>query len=706
MALRTAFLDVAGNGDVDRGIDWTGTLDLAGLRRQLDQIVDFGDLQFEGKGPVSGRYRRIEAAYAGNMDADLRAVRFAGLGLNAFERDQVRLSFSVGGPCDSLGIPEGWRSVRVEARGGDASAEFTADATPTGKTYASTIATPVRLGGRDRRAEARLDARWDKSDLAIDRLAVILTTGDDKAKSELIGLKAKGTFDPVKGNLVLKRSEGDVSRQALALSSEGVRASGIGHHGEFQFSAGLVGDVGALVRAFAGHDQGAADNLVGSWSARADGKSSDDGLRILGRLDLNDLSFAKADQRAKSREGPVGLRWAALVPKDSTAVEVAEIVVTSPYATLQGAGRVAIEKGRQLVDLHGELAPDWTAINAKLAERVEPNAQLSGKTRAWYLKGPLNGDSDSSWPKGLEGEFGFDLVDVDIYGLHLGPTPIVVRARQGKLAIGVIDTTLNGGRIRLEPTLINDDHDGLAIRLGPGSSITDAQINDEVSRRFLSYVAPVLDSATRVNGRVSVAMDEATFPLSGGTSQSASVDGSVIFQGVEFAPGPFMDVLYDAIGRQDRPTLKLNEPIALRIADRRVYQQGLAIPLGRLTQIELDGWVDFDRNIALTASVPVTPAMFGNNPVLGAIVEGTKIKVPIRGTLRKPEIDRDAMNVAMKDLGRTLLERGATQGVVELLQRLTRPRDPNAPPPITRQERRAKRQERRAERRRERGLEP
>ena len=106
----------------------------------------------------------------------------------------------------------------------------------------------------------------------------------------------------------------------------------------------------------------------------------------------------------------------------------------------------------------------------------------------------------------------------------------------------------------------------------------------------------------------------------------------------------------------------------------------------------------------MTASLPLTPAMVGNLPILNSIVEGTRITVPIRGTLPRPEIDKDAMNLVLQDLVKTL-ERGVTRGASDLLMCLTRPRDPNAPPPPTREEPRPSQGEA-AQRRLDRGSSP
>jgi translocation and assembly module TamB len=299
------------------------------------------------------------------------------------------------------------------------------------------------------------------------------------------------------------------------------------------------------------------------------------------------------------------------------------------------------------------------------------------------------------WLKSLDGEVGIDLVAADFFGMKLGPTPIVLRARDGRLRIDTIDTTLNQGRIHLEPEVVIDDKAGAMLRLGPESSVVDAAINDEVSHRVLAFAAPVLDNATRAHGRVSARLKEATIPIGGDSPKNLTVTGSVLFQDAEFVPGPMADQLFDLIGLVDRPSMKLNKPVSLTIADRRVYQRGLVLPVGSFTEITMEGWVDFDRNLALKASLPLTPTMLRDKPLMGDFLTGLRVSVPIGGTLDKPEVDRDAFNLAMQELGKTLLERTLTRGVPNLIDLFTRPRDPNAPPPLTPQERRARRQERR-----------
>ena len=280
-------------------------------------------------------------------------------------------------------------------------------------------------------------------------------------------------------------------------------------------------------------------------------------------------------------------------------------------------------------------------------------------------------------------------------GLELGPTRLAVRgAGKNGLAIDPIETTLNGGKLRLVPELELSPRP--LLRLKAGTELVDAEVNGEASRRVLSFIAPVLDGGTKVTGRVSAKIDRAEFPLGKGATTESQVEGKVVFQDLEFTPGPIAADLLGLIGRSEA-TLKLDQPVVLSIADGRVRQSGLVIPVGKLTKIEIAGDVGFDRSLDLRATIPIMPEMFPNGGIVGEVVAGTRITIPITGTLSRPKIDRDAFKAELARAGKGLMVRGAA----DLLFRLARPRerDPNAPPPLTPAERKARRQERKMEKR-------
>ena len=120
------------------------------------------------------------------------------------------------------------------------------------------------------------------------------------------------------------------------------------------------------------------------------------------------------------------------------------------------------------------------------------------------------------------------------------------------------------------------------------------------------------------------------------------IDGDVLFDDVRFMPGPLADQLLSVFQRERRPLAVLRDPINVRIADRKVYQQGLAIPVAKIASIGLDGSVDFDQNLDLVARFSLQPPRSGV-PILTPIMENARFDLPIRGTLKNPKIDGEAL---------------------------------------------------------------
>jgi hypothetical protein len=86
--------------------------------------------------------------------------------------------------------------------------------------------------------------------------------------------------------------------------------------------------------------------------------------------------------------------------------------------------------------------------------------------------------------------------------------------------------------------------------------------------------------------------------------------------------------------------------------------------------------------------VPVTPTLLQNVPLFQSFLGQEQFKIPIRGTLDKPEVDKTAFDATMKDLGEKLKNRAVDTGLDMLFNGILRgkvPRfipNPNDPPPV------------------------
>jgi hypothetical protein len=76
----------------------------------------------------------------------------------------------------------------------------------------------------------------------------------------------------------------------------------------------------------------------------------------------------------------------------------------------------------------------------------------------------------------------------------------------------------------------------------------------------------------------------------------------------------------------------------------RIYHQNLELIFPDLT-IRTHGSVGLDQTLAIMAEMPVPPRWIGNNP-LGSALKDQIIRLPIGGTLKRPQLDRAAMEQA------------------------------------------------------------
>ena len=101
---------------------------------------------------------------------------------------------------------------------------------------------------------------------------------------------------------------------------------------------------------------------------------------------------------------------------------------------------------------------------------------------------------------------------------------------------------------------------------------------------------------------------------------------------------------------------------------RKVYQEGLAVPVANVASIGLDGSVDFDQNLDLVARFALIPPR-SNVPVLTPLMANARFDLPIRGTLKNPKIDGEALKEHWEAIGAGLLGNSMEAGV-NGLQRL------------------------------------
>ena len=84
--------------------------------------------------------------------------------------------------------------------------------------------------------------------------------------------------------------------------------------------------------------------------------------------------------------------------------------------------------------------------------------------------------------------------------------------------------------------------------------------------------------------------------------------------------------------------------------------------------LKMQGSFGFDKTLDFIAWVPVTRGLVGKEAY--QYLEGTTIKVPIRGTVSNPKFDESALQEASGSLVQQALQKNLQKGVQNLLQNL------------------------------------
>lgn len=665
LEIETPFLTATGKGDLDRGITVSATIDLGKATDRLREWVDFGPVRLAGQGKVDARYQRIATRFEANARAELRGLSASGLpAIESFHRDLLDCSMDANGSIGASGLPTSLRELVVSGGGDPKIENLELKATrdePTGDLAARLRArSQLAIAGKKQTAEAGLDARWTTGEVVLDQVAATLTPvvgpGGRFLPGETKRWSGRGRYDISKDELTIAADDQHGANGAqstnLAIWPAEIRGGGFKSRGAAWLEASLVGNLAGLGLA----ESSDKARIDGQLKAHVHAKQNPEGWDLGARADVFEMGKIDSQGARQSLADNASASLRAGYSRKLDRLDMPELAVVSPWGRIEGAGSATGLSGTPAFDLKGMFSPDWQALTDLLARKVEPNASITGRPREWRLSGKVPSLSQDEVVATLDGELGVNLEQVDVFGMRLGKAALVVHAREGKFLIDPIDSTLNSGKLHLEPELTHNKQGQSWLHMGPSSGLEGAVVNDEVSHRVLSYAAPVLDRATRVQGRVSLALTDAFFPVGARMPEAqARVDGDVLFDNVEFMPGPLADELIGVLRLERRPLLVLRDPISIRILGRKIYQEGLVIPVGNVAVIGLDGSVDFDQNLDLVARFAMVPPR-KNIPVVSQILENTQLQVPITGTLKKPRLNTEAIKDRFKDMGTNLLE--------------------------------------------------
>jgi len=421
---------------------------------------------------------------------------------------------------------------------------------------------------------------------------------------------------------------------------------------------------------------------------------------------------------ARPRE-PVGM------PGDRLQIE--RIAIESETLALAARGSVESSSGRRLVALEGSAGYDWGRISGLIAPWTRGTVRIAGAVnRPFALRLPLSppaasgGESSpgsdliplpAEWLSGVRG-MGTEPVDAvaritqpvkatrrasgaerlrgvfldtstawtgaDIGGFSLAGGEITLRLVEGQLSLGPFDVAASGGRIRGAPWL-RIGSDALELVVPAGRVVDRVTLTGPLCDRFTTWLSPLLGHATHARGIASIDMAGARLPLA--EPFSGELAAQVIFDELEVTPtaalAPLANLLVRlraaidprfAVGDKAVLLRVRPQPVQVRIANRRLWHEGLVMDMGDLTVLSR-GSVGADGSLAMVVEVALRAEIAAQTPVIARLLR-TPLVIPLEGTIDRPRFDAGSIDVVLgrivENTAQAVIGEGLSRGLESL----------------------------------------
>ncbi len=339
------------------------------------------------------------------------------------------------------------------------------------------------------------------------------------------------------------------------------------------------------------------------------------------------------------------------------------------------SGEVRHWNTSKLANLEGEVEYNWQILSHHLRKHLNiSNLSFQGKVRQpFHIMGSLNRSieptppmrdetSDITQAKPLTGQIGIAWENGYVYGLTLGPGETTVRFNEQTIHFSPLDVAFSDGRLRCTGRIALD-RTPYVLDLNHGTLLENVRISPEMCKSWLKYIAPTLAEATRIDGRLSVALNHFHIPLD--DVRHGDILGTLFLHHAQLLPGPaaepFVLLAGQALtlvnGNRTPDSTVANSMNQLTVQSQKipfhmskggVQHQNMQIMVGKVG-IKTSGWVGFDQSLYLKAELPISNRWLPRTGILASLQDRV-IEIPVRGSLTQPRLDQRAVEQLAKNL--------------------------------------------------------
>jgi hypothetical protein len=537
----------------------------------------------------------------------------------------------------------------------------------------------------------------------------VVTVSDDKGTklAEFQSIKGAWKSDPAADPNYKLALDAQVTHPAtsgdISLGGEWhlVQKTGESHGGEFfaKFNAFPLDIVGPLLS-----DRFHVSVLAGSTDIDVRAKVTPQdagGLKtelsvVVPKMHFDAVRDGDTQPVKWANRAPMEFQLNGLVDPAKQIARVDVLSLRSEVGNLQVAGSVADWKGDFLCDLRGEANSDLQLLIAHLPVHLQREVQIEGlRISKVSIRGPLNSLTMAPLPEdpnkppvpGLPPapepnaaekanlELGAEVAwtRAKVFGIDSNNGQMEIATREGRVSVNPIQVPVSGGRFLGRPQLVLGQQP-LTVELAAGPVLENVALSQDMCRSWIKYIAPLMADATSVDGKLSLSMTQAVFPLDNPGGGIAS--GKLIMQEGRVGPGPIADEILKGVStivQVSGQTLDPDEAVWMQmpkqeinfvLKDGRVSHDNVEFHVGQVI-VRSSGTVGTaDKSLDLLVDFHLPEEWMTRGPVLAAL-GGETLQLKIGGTLDQPRID----NKPFAEFGKRAGVKAAAGLIQQLIER-------------------------------------
>lgn len=334
----------------------------------------------------------------------------------------------------------------------------------------------------------------------------------------------------------------------------------------------------------------------------------------------------------------VTLTFEAEVNPEQKAVNIKKLQLESPQIKIHKGEFSQLSKaGKTKLEGRAECEYDWSAVSAVAAPYLPEGLTLQGKRKdvVSFVSEYPSGQTDKLMANlTATAKLGFE--KAGYMGLNFGPTDVDIKIQKGLLKIAPFMTTVNEGQFNFAGQVDFRQKPALFKIAEPMQLMKDIKINDQTTGKLLMYLNPIFADAVNVSGIANFSCEQLTIPLSAAAQNQIEVVGTISMDKVRLQTSGLLSTIFSAGGTSARGAVITIRPTKFILRDGFLRYDDMQMDIGD-NPVNFKGVIGLDKSLDMTITLPYTA--MGRTVRLGQETSGQRIKVPLKGTIDKPQLD-------------------------------------------------------------------